>query len=62
MQINKLLCIIKFVNIVYEKTAFEDTIFIKENLWVNLKTYLFAQANFHKLKNKSIQMGPMYYS
>ena len=33
MQINKLLCIShKLVKAVYEKTAYEDTIFASENL------------------------------
>jgi len=33
VQINKLLCIIhKHVNVVYEKTTCEDTIFVSENL------------------------------
>jgi len=33
MQINKLLCIIhKFVNVVYEKAGYKDTIFVSENL------------------------------
>jgi len=33
MQINKLLCIIhKLVKVVYEKTAYEDTIFVSENI------------------------------
>jgi hypothetical protein len=33
MKINKLLCIIhKLVKIVYEKTAYENTIFVSENL------------------------------
>jgi len=43
MQINKFLCIIhKFVNVFYEKTFYKDTIFVSENLQINLKTYLFA--------------------
>jgi len=33
MQINKFLCIIyKFVKVFYEKTVYEDTIFVRENL------------------------------
>ena len=33
MQINKLLCIIqKLVNVVYEKTTYEDTISVSENI------------------------------
>jgi len=33
MQINKFLCIIrKFVQVVHVKTAYEDTIFVSENL------------------------------
>jgi hypothetical protein len=43
MQINKLLCIIhNHVKVVYQKTAYEDTIFGSENLWINIKAYLFA--------------------
>jgi hypothetical protein len=44
MQINKLLCIIihKLVNVVYEKTAYADTIFASENLWITIDAYLFA--------------------
>ena len=50
MQINKLLCIThKLVKVVYEKTGYEDVIFVSENLWINRKTYFFAQAIFHKL-------------
>jgi len=42
MQINKFLCIIrKFVQVVHVKTAYEDTIFVSENLWINIKAYLF---------------------
>jgi len=38
MQINRILCIIhKFVKLVYE-----DTIFVSQNLWMNIKVYLFA--------------------
>jgi len=38
MQTNKLLCVIyKFVKVVYE-----DTIFVSDNLWINIKVYLFA--------------------
>jgi len=33
MQINKFLCIIhKLVEVVYEKIAYKDTIFVSENL------------------------------
>ena len=43
MQTNKLLCIAyKLVNVVYEKIAYEDTIFVSEDLWINIKAYLFA--------------------
>jgi len=43
MQIYKLLCIIhKLVKVVYEKRAYEDTIFVSENLRINMKAYLFA--------------------
>jgi len=48
----------KLVNVVYEKTAYEDTIFVSENLGINIKAYLFACAIFHRLKNKPIQTGP----
>jgi len=48
----------KLVNVVYEKTAYEDTIFVSENLGINIKAYLFACAIFHSLKNKPIQTGP----
>jgi hypothetical protein len=59
MQINKLLCIIHtFVKVVCEKIAFEDIIFVSENLRINIKTCLFAETIFHKLKNKLIQTGP----
>jgi len=35
MQINMLLCIIhKLVKVAYEKTAYEDTIIVSENLWI----------------------------
>jgi len=39
MQIIKLLYIIihKLVKVVYERTAYEDTIFVNENLWMNIK-------------------------
>jgi hypothetical protein len=36
MQINKLF------NVVYDKTTYKDTIFVGENLWINIKAYLFA--------------------
>jgi hypothetical protein len=43
MQINKLLCIVhKVVNVVYEKTAYANTIFASENLWININAYLFV--------------------
>jgi len=43
MQKNKLLFNIhKLVKVVYEKTTYEDTIFVNENLWINIKAYLFA--------------------
>jgi len=32
----------KLVKVVYEKTANEDTIFVSENLRINIKAYLFA--------------------
>jgi len=43
MQKNKLLFIIhKLVKVVYQQTTYEDTIFVRENLWINIKAYLFA--------------------
>jgi len=37
MQINKFFRIIhKLVKVVYVKTAYEDTIFISENFWINI--------------------------
>jgi len=43
MQINKLLCIThKLVKVVYEKIAYENTIFVNENLRINIKAYLFV--------------------
>jgi len=43
MQIYKLLCIVhKLVNVVYEKTTYEDTIFVNDNLWIIIQAYLFA--------------------
>jgi len=43
MQINKLLWYVhKLVKVVYEKTTYEDTIFVSENLWINIRAYLFA--------------------
>jgi len=43
MQLNKFLFIIhKFVKVVCEKTTYEDKYFVNENLWINIKTYLFA--------------------
>jgi hypothetical protein len=39
MQINKFLSINnKFVKLVYEKIAYEYTIFVSENLWINIQT------------------------
>lgn len=54
MQINKLLCIIrKLLKVVYEKTTYEDIVFVSENLGTNINLiYL------HKLKNKLIQTAP----
>jgi len=34
--------IYKFVNVVYEKTTYEGTIFVSENLWIKIKTYFLA--------------------
>jgi len=43
MQINMFLYIIyKLVNIFYEKTVYQDTIFVSDNLCIKIKTYLFA--------------------
>jgi len=43
MWINKLLCIIhKFVDVFYKKIVYKETIFINENLYINIKTYLFV--------------------
>jgi len=33
---------IKRVKVVFEKTTYEEAIFISESLWINIKTYLFA--------------------
>lgn len=53
MKINKISCIIhKFVRVVYEKLAYEDPIFVSEDLTSKL-IYL------HKIKNKSIHINPM---
>jgi len=49
MQINKLF------KVVYDKTTYEDAIFVGANLRINIKTYLFEKA---KLKNKSSQTNP----
>jgi len=50
MQINMFLYIIhELVKVVYEKTTDEDKIFVNDNLWINIKVYLFAYAVFHKL-------------
>jgi len=38
MQINKLICIIhKLVKVVYGKTAYEDAVFVSENLRIGIK-------------------------
>jgi hypothetical protein len=44
MQINKLVCsiIIKFFNVVYEKTTYKDATFVNKNTWINIEVYLFA--------------------
>ena len=43
MQINMFLCIIyKFVNVACEMTTYKCTIFVNKNLWMKIKTYLFA--------------------
>jgi len=42
------------------QTTFEGTIFIWKNVRINIKSYLYAYAVFHKLKNKSIQTGLKY--
>jgi len=43
MQINMSLCIIYMLfNVVYEKTVYEGIIFVNKNLWIKIKTYLFA--------------------
>jgi len=34
--------IYNLVKVVYEKTTYEDTIFVSKNLTINVKTYLFA--------------------
>jgi len=37
MQLNKHQCIIyKFVKVVYEKTTYEYTIFVRKILWINI--------------------------
>jgi len=42
MQINKLSCIsYKLVKVVYEKTTYEGTIFVSENLWIKMIAYIF---------------------
>jgi hypothetical protein len=47
MQINKLLYYYyKSSKVVFEKTIYKDTIFVSENLLININL-------FHKLKNKS---------
>jgi hypothetical protein len=45
----------KFVKVAYENIAYNNTIFISENLSINIKLYLLAYALLHKLKNKIIQ-------
>jgi len=41
-----LLCVIyKFFNVVYIKTTYEDTIFVGENLWINIEVFIYL----HKL-------------
>jgi hypothetical protein len=32
----------KFVNILYEKIAYKNIVFLNENLKINIKLYLFA--------------------
>jgi len=42
MQIIKLLFIIhELLKVVYEKTTYEDKVFVSENLWIHIKVYLF---------------------
>jgi hypothetical protein len=48
----------KFFKIVYEKTAYKDTIFSSENLWINIKVNLFASTIFISSKISQIQTGP----
>jgi hypothetical protein len=33
----------KFFKLVYEKLTYKDTHFVSDNLWINLKTYLYKQ-------------------
>jgi hypothetical protein len=32
----------KFLKVIYEKTIYKDTIFVSENLWIDIKLNLFA--------------------
>jgi hypothetical protein len=36
----------KVLEVVYEKTSYKDTIFVGENLGIDIKFYLFAYAIF----------------
>jgi hypothetical protein len=36
----------KLLEVVYEKTSYKDTIFVGENLWIDIIFYLFAYAIF----------------
>jgi len=41
MQISKILYNIhKLVKVVYDKTDYEDTIFVSENLWINKSLFI----------------------
>jgi len=43
MQINQLLCILhELVKVAYEKSSYENTIFVGDNLRINMKAYLSA--------------------
>jgi hypothetical protein len=50
----------KFFKIVYENTIHKDTIFVSENIWINIKIYLFAISYFHKLENKLNPNRPLF--